>query len=150
MDTLEITIERGEGDSDTWESVVFHVNGRDLVELAREVEAPFAQREGHPDIAGGYMGISPAEALHPSLHLLGEPDPALSYAAARLTLLVCDGCGEAGCWPLNVRIEIGSDVVRWTGFEQPHRPDWDLGALGPFTFDRRQYEAALRWPITPP
>jgi len=33
-------------------------------------------------------------------------------------------------------------VVRWSNFRTGHR-DWDLGGLGPFEFERSQYEAAL-------
>lgn len=37
--------------------------------------------------------------------------------------------------------ELAPDVV-WDHFLTGHR-DWDLGHLGPFTFDREQYETAL-------
>lgn len=33
--------------------IQYWINGRDLLEMVREMEAPFAAREGHPDIAGG-------------------------------------------------------------------------------------------------
>ena len=57
-------------------------------------------------------------------------------------LLGCQ-CGEVGCWPLAVRITVDDSNVIWSNFAQPHRPDWDYAAFGPFKFDRRQYETAM-------
>jgi hypothetical protein len=39
-------------------------------------------------------------------------------------------------------VDVDAAHVRWHDFRNGHR-DWDLGALGPFVFDRQQYEAAL-------
>jgi hypothetical protein len=39
------------------------VNGISLIEMAREVERPFATREGHPELAGGYRGLPSSVAL---------------------------------------------------------------------------------------
>jgi hypothetical protein len=151
MDVLEaVVVSRTRGDTE-WEWVELRVNGRGLVELAREVELPFAERDGQPDLAGSYMGLSPREALHPSRHLLDDPDLSLSMDdTSKTTLLACGGCGEPMCWPLLADVEVREDVVRWSGFEQPYRPKWGLSALGPFTFERPQYEAALRRGTTPP
>ena len=57
-------------------------------------------------------------------------------------LLGCS-CGEWGCWPLLARIDVQPDLVRWRDFEQPHRPARDYSALGPFEFDRADYDAAV-------
>ena len=35
------------------------IDGRDLVALAREVEAPWAAADGQPQLAGGYRGLWP-------------------------------------------------------------------------------------------
>ena len=51
-------------------------------------------------------------------------------------------CGEWGCWPLAVRVEVTDVTVRWHDFRTGHR-NWDLSELGPFVFERREYEAAL-------
>lgn len=124
------------------------VNGKDLAELAGDVERPFASAEGHPEIAGQYQGLAWHEVAAPSRHLLGEP---LAWTMAdeneRVTLLGCE-CGEAGCWPLVARIELDDETVRWSNFAQPHRPTWRYDSLGPFTFDRRAYEEALTGTMT--
>ena len=124
------------------------VNGKDLAELAAEIERPFASAEGHSEIAGQYQGLAWHEVAAPSRHLLGEPlADTIADVNGRVTLLRC-ACGEAGCWPLVARIEIEDETVRWSNFAQPHRPSWKYDSLGPFTFDRREYEAALGGTVT--
>jgi hypothetical protein len=48
------------------------VNGRNLVASLRQVELPYAAREGKPDLAGSYVGLPPEGDFLPSLRLLGE------------------------------------------------------------------------------
>lgn len=113
------------------------VNGRDLRERAREFERPFAR-----ELAGAY-GLPPAAAvLVPGTHLLGAPDVMFEGDAGRTILLACE-CGEPGCWPLEARIAVGDTVVTWSDFAQPHRPEWDYAAFGPFRFERSGYEAGI-------
>jgi hypothetical protein len=54
------------------------------------------------------------------------------------------GCtrGITQCWFLQVRVEFLPEVVVWSEFGHFHRPHWKYG-LGPFIFDRRQYETQL-------
>lgn len=119
------------------------VNGRDLRDLAKEVESSFAAREGKPHLAGDYVGL-PAEAVfRPSRRLLGEPEGPWDDWGGRISILGC-GCGVVGCWPLQVGIVVQEDVVVWDDFAQPYRLSWDHSSLGPFIFDRGAYEAELR------
>jgi hypothetical protein len=125
------------------------VNGCDLADLARDVELPFARREDAESIAGAYSGLPPnRDICPPSKHFLGQPSTVLYRYGDKVQVLGCE-CGEPGCWPLICRIEVGQTRVRWTDFEQPHRsgdgsrPSWSYDALGPFEFDRRQYELAV-------
>lgn len=126
------------------------INGRDLIELVREVELPFARREGNKSIAGSYAGlIGDERLLPPSKHFLGEPSQRGYCYDDKVMVLGCD-CGIAGCWPLICRITADETSVVWSDFEQPHRssgralPAWEYAALGPFEFEREEYEAALR------
>jgi hypothetical protein len=128
------------------------VNGVSLIDLARAVERQFAAREGHPEIAGGYHGLPGSVALGPGSVLLGRlgtDSAALYLDEGQLTVLCCE-CGEPGCWPLTTRLEVDADLVIWRDFEQPHRAEWDLSTLGPFVFDRRQYEDAVTGVSTSP
>jgi hypothetical protein len=106
------------------------IDGRDLVDLVRPIELPFAAAEGHPDIAGGYDGLLVRDWLEL---------PEQYGDDGRAAVLACASCGEVGCWPLRTRIEEDGDIVRWSDFQQPHRPDWSYESFGPFVFDRGQY-----------
>ena len=125
------------------------VNGRDLADLAREVELPFARGENAESIAGAYSGLPPDRNIcPPSKHFLGQPSAVIYRYGNKVQVLGCE-CGEPGCWPLICRIEIRQKTVCWTDFEQPHRsgrsprPAWSYDTLGPFEFDRAQYEMAV-------
>ena len=124
------------------------INGRDLIEILRDIELPFATREGHPRIAGAYSGLPAHRVFFPSRHFLGEPEPIYSDSEGRTFVLECE-CGEPGCWPLAVRIELREREVIWSDFRQPHRRshskagEWRYDALSSFTFDRQLYERAL-------
>lgn len=125
------------------EAVSIFINGRDLLERAREVELPFAVRDGHPDLAGGYIGLPVGSVFWPSRRLMGKPDERYDSGVGRISVLGCV-CGDVGCWPLQARITVREDVVVWHDFMQPHRRRWDYSEMGPFTFDRGAYEAELR------
>ncbi len=120
------------------------VNGADLVDLVRDVELPFASADDEVDLAGSYTGLHPDALLPPSRHLLGSPAAGL-FDGEKAYVLGCT-CGEAGCWPLLARIQIHDRTVSWSDFENGFRSEWKYEGLGPFNFDRAQYEAALRSP----
>ncbi len=134
--------ERHDPGAGTVDAVVVFVNGRDLVDILREVELPFAAREGKQDLAGRYAGLPPEEIFLPSPRLLGEPAIYHDYSDDKIAVLGCV-CGVVGCWPFRVKIELRDDVVLWSGFEQPHRRAWRYDRVPPFVFDRTQYISAL-------
>lgn len=147
MDKIELK-RRLRSPADTtqgFEEVRIFVNGIDLAALAGEVERPYAEAEGHPDIAGQYAGLPPDLAYLPSRHLLGKPVSESAAAATHTPLLRCE-CGEWGCWPLLADVVVKEASVQWRDFRQPHRPAWDYRGLGPFVFDRAKYEVALNRP----
>ena len=146
MDTIRLRVVEGLdfpiGRAD--ETRIF-VNGRDLTDVIREIELPFARREGKPDLAGDYAGLPPEAVFFPSRRLLGRPEERYADRRGKISVLGCT-CGDAGCWPLLVSIEPLEDRVVWRGFEQPHRSRWGYGGLGPFVFDRARYTAELERP----
>lgn len=126
------TIHNGAG------SLIPEVNGTSLATLIGSYESA---RGYYP--AGGYGGLVPEHFNFGDLsrYYLGAEAsqwPKLGEA----WLLGCD-CGEVGCWPLAARITVDGTTVTWSTFQQPHRPDWDYSAFGPFKFDRQQYEKAV-------
>jgi hypothetical protein len=142
MDAIRFEI--GERDDPTYglvDAVAIFVNDRNLIDILREVELPFATREGKPDLAGSYAGLPPDEIFPPSPRLLGEPTTYGEGTEGKIVALGCV-CGEPSCWPFQVKIDLGDDVVVWSSFEQPHRA-WRYDELRPFVFDRTQYLSAL-------
>ena len=143
MDSIAFTIPK-EKDA----SVHIIINGRDLIETLRDIELPFATREDHPRIAGTYSGLPAHRVFFPSRHFLGEPEPIYSDGEGRTYVLECE-CGEPGCWPFAVRIELQERDVIWRDFKQEHRGphakagEWRYDALPSFRFDRANYEQAL-------
>jgi hypothetical protein len=125
--------------------VAILVDGRDLLDAVREVERPFARAEGDEARAGKYAGMPAAAVAPPARHLLGEDEWA---EEGRVALYRC-ACGSEACWPLMARIEVDGGTVTWSDFRQPHRGPgspagrWRHDALGPFVFDRAQYDDAL-------
>ena len=143
MDSIVFKVPKGK---DTGVHII--INGRDFIDILRDIELPFATREGHPRIAGAYSGIPSHRVFLPSRHFLGEPEPLYSDGKGRTCVLECE-CGEPGCWPMAVRIEIREREVMWRDFQQPHRSseskagEWRYDALPSFIFDRQLYEKAL-------
>ena len=124
------------------------IDGRDLIEVVKEHEAPYAEAEGSPSIAGRYSGLSPRDVLPPSRHLFGEAEAMFTHDG-KIEVLSCADCGEPGCWPLVCEIVVSAETVTWQHFEQPRRNGelgasvWSYEDFGPFVFDRRHYEETL-------
>jgi hypothetical protein len=134
----------GEDFPDDLRQIKIRVNGVELPELARDAELPSARAGGEEDIAGNYIGLV-AGYMRIDLagqFLGGQGTPMFTGSADKTALLGC-GCGEVGCSPLMARVTVTEDTVIWDEFEQPTRPEWDYDGLGPFTFDRSEYERAL-------
>ena len=129
-------------------TVTPYIDGISLVELARRVEEAPANADGQPDLAGSYAGLvvsSPTrrgESHWQDWYSGVDPQP--GFGNGDSCLLGCN-CGDTDCWPLAAKITIGSDTVVWDSFRTV-RPTWDLAALGPFTFTRHDYDAALASP----
>jgi len=138
MASIDLVVRPLEEGSLPPDCVVPLIDGDDLVDLITWYE----RAEGY-DPAGGYAGIVPT-AFHygPLLgYFLGARDHRYWGTIGKIAVLGCS-CGEVGCWPLYAAVHVTATEVRWSAFEQPHRPDRSYAGFGPFTFDRRQYEAA--------
>lgn len=145
--------------------VEIRINGAPLLELVREVEWPLAEAEcarrlreagddgevpEPSDLAGDYLYLSGGETFLPSRNLLGAPyqhgfvlDPD-DPRGTKSILLQCT-CGITDFWFLLAKIVVSNELVIWRDFCQFHR-DWDYSTLGPFCFDRLEYEAELKRP----
>ena len=108
-----------------YEVVDIFINNRNIIDIVKIVEQPFATADGQPDLAGSYDGLSPIEFIE---NITGE--------SAENYILGCT-CGITECWPLEVKIEQKDYTITWKNFENYHRA-WDWSELH-FCFDMAQY-----------
>lgn len=114
------------------------IDQRNLIEILKEYEKPFAKKEGYEEMAGWYDWLF-QDILYENLELQRWEKP---------ILLWCQ-CGEEGCWPIETTIKKIDDTVIWTEFEQPFRKKdshnfWDYSNFGSFTFDKENYQSELK------
>lgn len=134
--------------------VRFVIDGVDIFERIAVVERRFVTTEG----AGSYVSPPLEVVLEPSRHMLGEPTDTEwgeESTNGKIAIGGC-GCGEVGCWPLLVKVEVDLSTVTWRDFENPFRGPgsvhpgdptarpWDWSSVGPFVFNRKRYEYQLR------
>lgn len=97
-------------------------------------------------------GITSDELEEQFHRLRGQlPGP---FFSDRVWLYFCPECYDEGCGGVSVRIQIETDRVLWSDFRYDSEPDTDdeseffeeddmIRGLGPFVFDRTEYEEAL-------
>ncbi len=130
--------------SEGCELAVIKINGRELIEIVKEVELPIAKASGEASLAGEYSYLPLHLVKNPSNLLLGGDLPSYrSVADGKRSILECT-CGCEGCWPLRAKITIDRDLVKWSDFEQPHRKNWIYPDSFEFIFSRSQLEQALK------
>lgn len=142
LDTITL-IPLHKNENPAYDEIAILINGRNLIELVAEVEAPFAAAE---DLQPGmYSGLTAHILGLPSDYLLGR-----AIKGDKVDLLCCGDCGMSSCWGMRARITMLDDRVVWEAFEHTQCTDrlgetrfWDYGQLGPFVFDKKAYLAAL-------
>lgn len=143
MDKLEFKIQDRENDNYQFKTVTIFVNGKDLIDLLKAYELPFAKKEGSENIAGGYAGLAP-ETLHKHLN---NPDEFDIDENGKVSIFECE-CGCDGCWPMKIKTTELEDEIIWTDFEQPHRTIdshnfWNYTNFGKFSFYKNNYYEQL-------
>ena len=106
-------------------------------ELEDQFEEP--ERESAELVWGQHAGLDVEDFPHTAFLGAAEPVPVLGCT-----------CGIWQCWPLQARIAVTSTTVTWSSFRQPFREEWGELPIGPFTFAREAYEAALSAPAALP
>ena len=113
------------------------IDGIDIVSMLRKFERPFAEAEGHPNLAGSY-----------AVYCIDDQEAALLIheegQSANADLLECD-CASPGCWPSQVTVERNNGTVRWNRFEQAHRiGKWNYDGFGLSSLMRRHMQMKSR------
>ncbi|NGO10642.1 hypothetical protein G5C60_24350 [Streptomyces sp. HC44] len=88
-----------------------------------------------------------ADGARARAHFMGDAPPDLrDRDTGALCLLGCS-CGIDACWPLLATVRATATEIIWSGFYQPHRPEWGELTLGPYVFPRSAYEETLAAPV---
>lgn len=107
------------------------------VDVQVDGQSLYGMVEGQGGAADGVPGLSLAEVAAPSLHFLGSPNMELCDEG-RAVVLDCE-CGHWRCGAVLADITVTDEIVTWSRIGRIG----DEPQLGPFLFDRQQYEAAL-------
>lgn len=118
-------------DGETLHAVI-EINDKDFIETVKKIEIKYDK-----ELAGDYSYMKITELFY-HLHLTEEGDS--YYTNYGTPIVVCEGCGEEGCWSVTVRITTDANYVYWKDFSQNHR-DWEYGLS--FKFNRKEYENEL-------
>jgi hypothetical protein len=113
------------------------IDGKNLIDLLKDYELPFAKKEGSASIAGAYDGLEP-QVLFANL---------TNSEVYKSAILECD-CGFPGCWTFMTKVIEKQDTIIWTDFEQIHRREdssnfWDYSGFKDFEFNRSEYYKKL-------
>ncbi|MYW69720.1 hypothetical protein GTY65_37515 [Streptomyces sp. SID8379] len=87
------------------------------------------------------------DAARARAHFLGDAAPQLRHRDSGAQVLLGCPCGIDACWPLLATIRASATEVVWSGFHQPHRPEWGELPLGPYVFPRPAYDETLAVPL---
>ncbi|MGB0525889.1 MAG: hypothetical protein ACPGJS_23115 [Flammeovirgaceae bacterium] len=121
------------------------IDDRDLIDLVKQTERPFAKKEEVGIQAKDYIGLPFELALSPSEHLIGNT--AINYTAPknRSILLVDKETGKSENWAFSAEIRVYRRHVVWCNFMQLQRAKtWRYKKLGIFVFNKLQYIDALQ------
>ena len=121
-------------------SVLPFIDGTPLSALIAEFEATCK----FDDSSFGYEGLVPAYCYRNSFgrHFLGRGGDRTEHGR-EIYVLGCS-CGDVGCKSITVSVRRAGSVYLWSAFKRPQRPNRDYAGFGPFLFERRQYERAVR------
>ena len=115
------------------------INNQSLLEIVRKYEFPYPPKDDPNNIADAYE-YQFAYELHNELS-----DKKYRINDDEVTLLICRGCFEEGCWPFIVKLKELDDCIIWKDFHNPHRlvdsisGFWDFSNFGTFCFDKTAY-----------
>lgn len=116
------------------------VDGRSFVDLVTQYE----ESHGWED-AGIHEGlVLGREQLQDLPRFLLDGQSLEQFGATGTVLLGCT-CGNIDDGPFFGTVQVTDEHVTWREFQNPlaRELDWDYSDLGPFVFDRAQYEQAI-------
>ena len=98
---------------------------------------------GHSDFMGSFVkGFPEPNSLSKSRLLLREN---AEIEGTRVLLYICPECGDIGCGAYSVYVLQNDDRFTWDSFtyENGYEEPQNIDRVGPFTFEKHAYEAAI-------
>lgn len=143
FDTLELRLYRNPPpEDDPGRSmplcVEYYINGTCLLDIIRELEAPFAAQESPPMKPGDY-GHNTRGTMAEQFRTARTPGD--YYYEYGVELYCCSGCGDPGCWSVCCCFRDEGDFVLMTGFHHNHRENWKYPIQ--FRFLRENFMAEM-------
>ncbi len=137
MNTIRFQVEEGKdvaGETQLFANIF--IDDKNLIDILRKYELPFAKKEGSEEIAGSYAALLPDE-LFSNLTMYNGSE------SEQVAVLDCT-CGCEGCWTFMLRVIETDDCIIWTDFEQIHRAKgshnyWDYSNFPNFKFNKTDY-----------
>ncbi len=112
------------------------IDDKNLIDILKEYELPFAKKGGNESLAGSYRALLPSD-LFSNLTMCKNSEN------KKVAVLDCP-CGCDGCWTFMVRVIETDEYIIWTDFEQIHRSKdsknhWDYSNLSDLRFNKTDY-----------
>lgn len=133
---IELRIEYEDPDRGRRPWIIPVIDGEDLRDCLHAILSPGTPPPVHRSHGGIPVTPFGPPLAHHYLARRGAP-----FESGRLPVLGC-ACGIVDCWPFLARIVVDEDFVVWEDFSQGREAEC-YAALGPFRFDRGEYEAEL-------
>ncbi|WP_307760990.1 hypothetical protein [uncultured Phascolarctobacterium sp.] len=139
MNTLSFRLDRFEFGADSKPSFVtrIFIDGKDFLDMIVDYEKEFLAIGNEKGAEGGFVPIYISE-LYNNLtkHCY---NPVFDWEA---NIFGCV-CGVTECEPFTIRVDEGRRVVVWYDFSRAFRGDWTYRNLGPYVFEKEQYDDAI-------
>ncbi|MFK7936884.1 MAG: hypothetical protein AB8G22_25445 [Saprospiraceae bacterium] len=122
------------------------INGHNLIDYIRGMEAQWFPILGIKMPPGKYEGVPPLMSLPPKRHFWGFADACYQKEAGRVAVLENGQSGIPEEWTISVEIEVDGEKVIWRDFRQEHT-GMVYEHLRDFQFDLVAYRNALKGEI---
>ena len=119
-------------------SVAYYINGISLLDMIREIETPFFEKEGCPDLIASYMHHTYRNVKRMFTDAL---TPGSMKDDEDVELFCCRDCGDSGCWSVCCKLRKEGNYIIMKNFYHNWR---DLSYPFMFRFTKENFYAELK------
>lgn len=117
IDTFEVRLVWAKcpswADTSQYLGVDYYINGVSLFDMIREIEKPYFDEEGNPELTGDY-GLNSVKVMRKQFARAFKDDEVID-------LYCCAECGFSECWSVYCRFEEDGDFIVMKNFEHNFR-----------------------------